>query len=278
VAADPFVKVKKMIKDLIARLMEEASAESDHKAWCDEELATNAATRKEKSDAVDTLTAEADELKATIEKLKQAIIDLNAAIAALTSEMAEITEKRESEKASNAETIADSQEAQKAVAQALTVLKDFYAKAAEATSLLQQPEIFDSPYQGMQSENGGVVGMLEVIQTDFARLEAETTASEASSAKEYADFMADSEADIKVKKKDIEHKTTKKQDEEQALMVTEKDLKGTEKELSAALEYFDKLKPSCINVGVSYDERVGHRKDEVESLQEALAILNGESA
>ena len=47
------------------------------------------------------------------------------------------------------------------------LLKEFYAKAAEATALLQQkaePEIFDSPYKGMQSENGGVVGMLEVIQ------------------------------------------------------------------------------------------------------------------
>ena len=40
----------------------------------------------------------------------------------------------------------------------------FYEKAGEATALIQQkPEIFDEPYQGMQSENGGVLGMLEVI-------------------------------------------------------------------------------------------------------------------
>merc|ERR1719487_3203198 len=39
--ADPFVKVRKMIKDLIVRLMEEANEESDHKAWCDTELGTN---------------------------------------------------------------------------------------------------------------------------------------------------------------------------------------------------------------------------------------------
>ena len=38
------------------------------------------------------------------------------------------------------------------------VLKEFYAKAAEATALVQQPEIFDSPYKGMQSENGLWVG------------------------------------------------------------------------------------------------------------------------
>ena len=46
------------------------------------------------------------------------------------------------------------------------MLKEFYAKAAEATALVQlnaEPEIFDSAYKGMGSENGGVVGMLEVI-------------------------------------------------------------------------------------------------------------------
>ena len=41
----------------------------------------------------------------------------------------------------------------------------FYAKAAEATAFVQQPEIFDKEYKGMQSENGGVVGMLEVIES-----------------------------------------------------------------------------------------------------------------
>merc|ERR1719517_173810 len=97
--------------------------------------------------------------------------------------MAEATTIRQEEKATNEETIRDSQEAQTAVSQAITVLKEFYAKAGDATALLQQqpaaPEIFDSPYKGMQSENGGVVGMLEVIESDFARLEADTKAAEA---------------------------------------------------------------------------------------------------
>ena len=46
----------------------------------------------------------------------------------------------------------------------------FYAKAAEATAFVQQPEIFDKEYKGMQSENGGVVGMLEVIEADRRRI------------------------------------------------------------------------------------------------------------
>merc|ERR1719449_420540 len=54
VSDDPFKKVKKMIKDLIVRLMEEANEEAEHKGWCDTELSTNEQTRKEKTEAVET--------------------------------------------------------------------------------------------------------------------------------------------------------------------------------------------------------------------------------
>jgi len=278
VADDPFVKVKKMIKDLIVRLMEEANEEAEHKGWCDTELSTNEQTRKEKTEAVETLHAEIDQLEASIAKLTEDIGDLTKAIAALDAAMAKATALRQAEKEENIQTIKDAGEAQTAVAQALTVLKEFYAKAGEATSLVQQPapEIFDSPYKGMQSENGGVVGMLEVIESDFARLEAETKAAEATAQKEYDSFMTDSKVDKAAKTKDVEHKTTKKQDETQALTTKNDDLEGTQKELDAALAYFDKLKPSCVDAGVSYEDRVARRKEEIESLQEALRILNGE--
>jgi len=279
-SSDPFGKVKKMIKDLITRLMEEANEEAEHKGWCDTELSTNEQTRQEKTQAVETLHAEIDQLEASISKLNQDIADLTKAVAELDAAMAKSTKLRQEEKAKNTETISYSQQAQTAVAQALLVLKEFYAKAAEATALLQQqpeaPEIFDAPYKGMQAENGGVIGMLEVIQSDFARLESDTSASEASSQSEYDQFMSDSKIDKAGKSKDIEHKTAKVQDEEQALTTKKSDVEGTQKELDAALAYFDKLKPSCIDAGVSFEDRVGRRKEEIESLQEALRILNGE--
>jgi len=278
VAADPFRKVKKMIKDLITRLMEEANEEAEHKGWCDTELSTNEQTRKEKTETVETLHAEIDQLEASIAKLTEDISELTKAVAELDAAMAKATTIRQDEKATNEQTIADAGEAQTAVAQALTVLKEFYAKAGEATALLQKPapEIFDSAYKGMQAENGGVVGMLEVIESDFARLEADTKAAEAAAQKEYDTFMTDSKVDKAAKTTDIEHKTAKKQDEEQALTVKKSDLEGTQKELDAALAYFDKLKPSCVDAGVSYEDRVKRREEEIQSLQEALRILNGE--
>merc|ERR1719321_121118 len=180
---DPFQKIKKMIKDLIVRLMEEANEEAEHKGWCDTELSTNEQTRKEKTSAVETLHAEIDELESSLAKLTEDITDLTKAVAELDAAVATATNVREEEKAKNTVTIKDAQDAQTAVAQALSVLKEFYDKAAEATSFVQEPEIFDEPYKGMGSENGGVVGMIEVIQSDFARLESETSAAEAEAQK-----------------------------------------------------------------------------------------------
>jgi len=214
VADDPFKKVKKMIKDLIVRLMESANEEAEHKGWCDTELSTNEQTRKEKTSAVEMLHAEIDELQASIATLTEDVSELSAAVAELTTAMATVTKLRQEEKAENTATIDDAQQAQTAVAQALVVLKEFYDKAAEATALVQkdhkEPEIFDKPYTGMGGDAGGVVGMLEVIQSDFARLEAETTASEASSQKDYDEFTTDSSVDKASKSKDIEHKEAKK--------------------------------------------------------------------
>merc|ERR1719160_2467871 len=276
VEEDPFKKVTKMIKDLIVKLMEEANGEAEQKGWCDDELSTNEQTRKEKTEAVETLHAEIDELEATVAKLTEEIGELTKAVGDLDAAVAKATSMREAEKAKNAETIKDAQEAQTAVAQALTVLKEFYAKAGKATALVQQPEIFDKPYKGMGGMAGGVVGMLEVIESDFARVQAETSAAEAAAVKEYEQFMHDSTVDKADMQRDIKHKTTKKENEANAVVEQKVDLEGTQKELDAALRYYDKLKPSCVDSGISYEERVKQREQEIQSLQEALKILNGE--
>jgi len=284
-ADDPMGKVKKLIKDLIVRLMNEANEEAQHKGWCDTELSTNEQTRKEKSEAVEALHAEIDELTASLSQLQDDISELSKSVADLDSDMAKATELRQGQKQTNTMTVKDSQDAQAAVAQALVVLKEFYAKSAESTALTQknvkklgkqEPEIFSGSYKGMGAENGGVIGMLEVIQSDFARLEAETSAEESTTQKEYDEFMTDSKVDKASKQKDIEYKEAKRQDQTQAVTMKSNDLEGTQKELDAALSYYDKLKPSCVDSGSSYEDRVVRRKEEIESLQEALKILNGE--
>jgi hypothetical protein len=289
VADDPFTKVKKLIKDLVVRLMEEANQEAEHKGWCDTELATNEQTRQAKANEVTTLHAEIDQLTASLSTLQEDIASLTQAIADLDAAMSQSTQVRQEERATNEATIRDSSDAQTAVAQATVVLRQFYVGAGEAVALAQregqnqrgsrrqaQPAIFDSPYQGMQAQSGGVVGLLEVIQSDFARLQTETEGAESTAQSTYDQFMTDSQVDKAQKERDIQHKQAQQQNEEQALTNTRADLQGTQKELDASMEYYDKLKPSCVDAGVDYDDRVARRKEEIESLQEALRILNGE--
>merc|ERR1712007_253462 len=87
--------------DLIVRLMEEANEEAEHKGWCDTELSTNEQTRKEKTDAVETLHAEIDQLEASIAKLTEDITELTKAVAELDAAMAKATTIRGKENANH---------------------------------------------------------------------------------------------------------------------------------------------------------------------------------
>merc|ERR1719506_2944417 len=208
-----------MINDMISKLMEEANEEAEHKGWCDTEMATNKHTRDSKTEQADKLSAEIDFLSAKSTKLSEDITALADGVANIDKAVAQATADREAEKAKNQETIADAKAATTAVSQATAVLKEFYAKAGEATALTQMkgpaedaPETFDGAYKGNQDQASGVMGMLEVIQSDFARLETETTAEEAEAADVFQKYTADSATNKAVKETDVKHKTSKKQE------------------------------------------------------------------
>jgi len=271
-ASNPFDKVIKMIEDLLARLKEEAAAEADHKQWCDEQLHDNKLKREKKTGKVNKLTAGVDSLAEDIATMDAKIKTLVQEQKDLAKAMAEATALRTDEKAKNTETMDDAKAGEDATKQALVILKEFYASQAALLQQKQVPEM--AAYKGMQSSKKGVVGMLEVISSDFARLYAETKASEDTAATEYATFMADSKRSVK-EKHELEFKTSLAMDQaefEKDQMT--KDLKATQKELDKALDYQQYLKPICLEVHVSYEERVARRKEEIEALKEAYKILD----
>jgi len=135
-------------------------------------------------------------------------------------------------------------------------------------------QTFGATYKGKQDEAGGVLALLEVIASDFANLEADTTAAETVSQKAYEEFMADAEKNTAVKTQNIEMDTADKASAEAKLASDTKDLKATQDELLAADRYYEKLKPQCIETGVTFKERTAQREAEIASLREALQILS----
>merc|ERR1719188_1416608 len=118
------------------------------------------------------------------------------------------------------------------------------------------------------------MGFLDVILSDFARLEAETSQSEDAAAQAHEKFMDESNEDLAVKTTASDHKTSKKEQTDATIASLNKELSLTQEELDAALAYYDKLKPDCLDHGLSYSERVQMREEEIQSLKEALEILN----
>merc|ERR1719388_590025 len=155
--AGPFDKVVEMIKDLIQKFSTEAAEEADQKSWCDAELKSNKETRDAKTEEVNRLTARSDMLHAQLAQLTSEMETLAEQISELNLALKDATESRAAEKAENDKAIADAKAAIPAVRSALKVLKDFYAKAASATALVQQspasdaPGSWDKPYTGMSS-------------------------------------------------------------------------------------------------------------------------------
>jgi uncharacterized protein YoxC len=137
-------------------------------------------------------------------------------------------------------------------------------------------QTFGAVYKGQQDEAGGVLAMLDVIYSDFMTLKAETASAEAIAAKEYEDFMNESNKDVAVKTRKIEMDTQDKLNAETRLHDDVADLKFTQDKLVAADKYYETLVPQCMDQGMTYDQRTKARQEEIQSLKQALEILSSE--
>jgi len=132
---------------------------------------------------------------------------------------------------------------------------------------------FGGEYKGNQDANAGVLALLEVILSDFANLEADTTAAESSAKRAHEEFVTKSEKNKAVAEKNIEMCESDKTSATQRLTEDTADWKATQDELLAAERYHAKLVPQCMDPGQTFEERTAARESEIASLKEALSIL-----
>lgn len=280
--SDPFAKVRRMIQELLDKLLTEASAEADKKSYCDAELGKSKLTREKQQSEVERLTASIEQKSADSAQAAAKLQDLSSAVTELRREQKAATEMRRSEKARNTRTIKEAKQASLAVQKAIEVLKSFYGKAAEDSSLLQADDVGEdmlqeatgAPYAGMQSQKDGVLGLLEVIVSDFARLDTTTSAAEDQAQKDYEQFLAESSKDMAVKEAEIAHTENDKRVTDGMVQDLKEELELTQAELATTTSYEDKLKSECRQPGDSYEERKARRKEDIAALKEALEMLS----
>mmetsp|Transcript_91044 Transcript_91044/g.208647 ORF Transcript_91044/g.208647 Transcript_91044/m.208647 type:complete len:454 (+) Transcript_91044:2332-3693(+) len=281
VQRDAFVKVKKAIDDMIAKLLQDKEDEIKQKDFCIEELNTNERETELKNRDKDEAQAKIDTLTNEIETLTNEIDTLKAEIAALQTSLKRAGEDREQENKDFQETVADQRATVKLLEKTLDVLKGFYNKKHKGASLLQRQEPAGPPpppgfksYK-KNSGSGGVMGMITQIINDAKTEEAEAIQAEKDAQAAYESFVKDTNDSITAKNNSIVDKSATKADKEGELTNTKKELGNIMVELEELANENADLHKACDFTLKNFDTRQSARDEEVEGLREAKAALSG---
>jgi hypothetical protein len=283
-SADPFAKIKGMIQEMIEKLVKEAEEEAGHKAYCDKEMGETKVKKADMTEEVEDLQVKIDKATSKIAKLKQDIMTLTQELAKIAEEQQTADKIRAEEKGAWEAAEADFSSGLEGVGMALQVLRDYYAEKEE--SLLQtgaqthtrvhaKAKAKDTKESGAAS---GIIGMLEVVESDFSKLLAEGKAAEDQAIKIYEEQTTENKIATKTKETEIKYKTKDQKETEALLESLKEDIGGSQKELDAINEYWEKLQPECVAKPEPYEERKKRREAEIAGLKDALKILEEESA
>jgi len=273
---DPFAKVIGLIEGLIARLQREAEADATEKAYCDEEMAKTESKKQELDDDIEKLTVKIDSASARSAELKEQVKELQDELTALAELQAKMDKTRQEEHDDYVQAKADLEQGLEGVRKALTILRDYYANEGEEAFVQQpaRPETFKKAEGAGQS----IIGILEVVESDFADNLAKEETQEADAAAEYEKVTQENEVAKTTKEQDVKYKTQEFKGLDKAIVEMTGDRKAANTELDAVMEYYGKLKERCVAKPETYEERQKRRAAEIAGLKEALAILNGPAA
>jgi len=267
-ASDPFGKIRSMVEDMIAKLLQEAAEEATQKAFCDKEIGESEASKEEKGDKLDNINSRLEKAQSTIASLTEQVTALSREVADSDAAMAEATALRTKEKATFTAVEKDLSESEEACAAATEVLREYY----EGTSLIQTGQKSRSQADE-QGDGSGILGMLEVAESDFATALAEARTVEETAQAEFAKMRAEAETLKATKTVEIKGKQSEIGSLKASVSDLGADKEGLSGELDAVLAYLDKLKPQCETKVPSYAERKAAREQEIEGLKDALQTL-----
>merc|ERR1719174_2389167 len=177
-------------------------------------------------------------------KLKEEVAELQKELAELASSQAEMDKIRSEEKAVYDKNSAEMKQGVEGVQKALKVLKDYYASEGKSHS-------------SADGAGSGIIGMLEVVESDFTKGLAEMEATESMSVSEYEKVSKENEISRTMKGQDVKYKSKEAAGLAKSASEAGSDREGTQAE--------------------PYAEKVARREAEMAGLKEALSILEGEA-
>jgi len=244
--ADIFAKIKGLITDMVEKLEAEAEADATKKAYCDKELAETNTKKDDKTAEIEKLAAKIEQQTAQSAKLKEEIATLESELAALMREQAEMDKIRAEEKAQWEVNSAEMEKGLNGIKLALKVLNEYYAKA-------------DKAHSSGDGASTGIIGLLEVCESDFSKGLTEMNAAEETAQNTYEQESKENEIEKVTKGQDVKYKTNEATGLDKSNAELTSDVESAEIGLSAVNENLKKIKDECIAKPETYKDRTAHR-------------------
>merc|ERR1719389_54025 len=132
----------------------------------------------------------------------------------------------------------------------LKILREYYASA-------------DKEHSEAEGAATTIVGLLEVVESDFSKGLAEMIATESTSEASYEKLTKENSIDKATKEQDVKYKSKESVELDKTVAELTSDRSGLEAQLDAVSEYLAKPDPMCIAKAMPYEERVKRREAEI---------------
>eukprot|EP00418_Pyrodinium_bahamense_P060575 CAMPEP_0179164212 /NCGR_PEP_ID=MMETSP0796-20121207/80571_1 /TAXON_ID=73915 /ORGANISM="Pyrodinium bahamense, Strain pbaha01" /LENGTH=692 /DNA_ID=CAMNT_0020866631 /DNA_START=179 /DNA_END=2254 /DNA_ORIENTATION=- len=293
-----FDKVLKMIDEMMALLRKEQTDDDKKRDYCRAEIDETEDQLRELKLDVSDLEKAINENKQKIAGITEEVAALSQAIQQLDKQVAESTAQRKEEHADYVEQLGMNSATKELLMAAKNVLNKFYKPKAQqakspppaeeeapffaqlsmrragAPDLPPPPEDLGGSYEKSEG-SGGVIHLIEMLATDLTKETQELESNERDAQQAYEEAMADASNKHAGDARIIAEKEGVKAEMEARLHKQTQEKKSKSKEVVSVGEYKKDLHSECDWLLENYDVRMDARDGEMQSLQQAKAVLSG---
>jgi len=182
-------------------------------------------TKEQKEDLEDTieeLNAKIDKITSDIARLKDEVKTLQQELAALAKAQAEMDALRAKEHDEYVSNKKELEEAIQGLQMALKVLRDYYAQEGKA-------------HDAAEGTASSIMGLLEVVESDFSKNLAEMTVAETTAESQYEQETQANEIQKTIKQQEVKYKTKEFKELDGAAAEATSDRESVQTELSSRI-------------------------------------------
>merc|ERR1719439_44445 len=271
---DAFTKVKAMMDKMLAELQAQQKAEYEKWELCKKDIDTTEDKIKEATWTKEDLEETKLGLENTIETLKGEIEALKDDVAAMEQALKKAGEQRKAENHEFQQSVSDQRATIQISNKALTRLQMYYNKAFVQTQTAAPPPVktFGGKYE-KSAGAGGAMQLLTMVIEDAGRVEAELVVDEQHAQEAYAAYAQDTTDSIEASRAAIAEKAQALAATEASLSETEEALLANAAELAKLGDLLNGLHLDCDYIIKYFSIRQTARKEEMDAIVEAKAIL-----